>query len=465
MNHQLIIAASLTMVLPLTAPAIAQTPPVADAGPSRYAAEDPVRLDGTGSYDPDGRSITQWDWFQISGPEIGIAGADTAKPLISGFVQVDGFQTVEIGLVVGDDSLMSAEDTVEITIVPRSKNESMELINPPFRHHLPTLITFGDGQCYSGAAWHLDEAWRERFNVITGHYDYPHIGYAYQVVVLLSKLAPAYDQPIQAIGFRSGGLPISVVASVLNYTIRDPRFAVNRMTLLDAYCYPDEIWSYKISAFNASPVAGEPAWVEFYKTKYGPITGALNVALLGFSYSQLLNWYLESINEEFWPDGDMYNGGVTAGYPVSVGGPARNLRLATEGENYYFRCRKMGPGCLDQLNAARFPGRLPEPARLIGPEDGAVAGPQGAVLSCHESQHATNYELLLGADPAEMTVSVSQTARPPGHAISEFPFSPTYWTVRVRDAYGTTISAEPRAVYPSAVDPFRSGGQRVTPDP
>jgi hypothetical protein len=178
-----------------------------------------------------------------------------------------------------------------------------------------------------------------------------------------------------------------------------------------------------------------------------------------------VDWYLGSAEPENWFDGDIYNQGVTAGFFVSVGGPARNLQIATDDIHYYFRCRELAPGCLDQYSASRYPGLLPEPVRLRGPETGTVAHPQGVILTCDESQHATSYELLFGSDPAEMTISVSVTENPPDFVISEPPFSPTYWTIRVRDAFGSTIFAEPRAIYPSDADPVRHANRRTIPDP
>jgi len=455
--------AALIMSLALPAVGGAQTAPVADAGPSRYAAVDPIRLDGTGSFDPDGGPITHYEWFHISGPEIEITDADTATPLIGGFVQTGSVQTVEISLVVGNGTLMSAEDSVEVIIVPRMAHRTMSLINPPFRPDLPTLITFGGGDCVNGVALSLNTVWQDRFNIITGHYYYPYAQYAYQVIVLLSELAPEYDQPIQTIGFSTGGMPASVVANALNQSFQDPRFAVNRMTLLDPGC--DEHLDSKVASFNANPVAGEPAWAEVYSTLPIPIPGALNVSFFGGNHHMPVNWFLGSAESENWTDGDMYNQGVTGGYFVSVGGPARNLQIATDDIYYYFRCRELAPGCLDQFSGAQYPGLLPEPVRLIGPESGAVAGPQGAVLTCDKSQHATSYELLFGPDPAEMTISFSETTDPPDFVISEFPFSPTFWTIRVRDAYGSTIFAQPRAIYKSDTEPIRRANRRAIPDP
>jgi hypothetical protein len=50
-------------------------PPIADAGSSRYAAQDPVQLDGTGSYDPDDSGPLSYEWQQISGPSVLITNA------------------------------------------------------------------------------------------------------------------------------------------------------------------------------------------------------------------------------------------------------------------------------------------------------------------------------------------------------------------------------------------------------
>ena len=55
-----------------------EIPPIADAGLPRYAAQDPVILDGTGSYDPDNSGPLSYTWRQISGPTVVISDADTA---------------------------------------------------------------------------------------------------------------------------------------------------------------------------------------------------------------------------------------------------------------------------------------------------------------------------------------------------------------------------------------------------
>lgn len=458
---------TVTAIALFHAPSMRGNPPVApiaDAGPSRYAGRDPIRLDGTGSYHPDGDPIAEYLWTQVSGPEIEILDADTATPTISGFSLGIFIQTVEIGLVVNDGRFESAQDTTEVIIVPRMAHRTMSVLDGPFRPHLPTLITFGGGDCVDGTEMRPPAIWRENFNIITGRYFSPYADHAYQILVMLSELAPEYDQPIQTIGFSTGGNPASVIANVINRFFPDPRYAVNRMTLLDTWC--DPTLDRKIADFTAQPVAGEPAWAEVYRSFPEPIPGALNVSFHpGGGHSTPSSWFFKSAVADAWPDGDMYNDGVTAGYFLSVGGPARNLQINTEDTDYYFECPHLALGCLQQRDGVRHPGLILEPVTLIGPADGAVGWPGSAVLSCEESRHATSYELLFGPTPAEMTITVLETSVPPEFVVDDLPFSPTYWTIRVRDALGSTIFATPRAVYPTEVEPVRRSHRRASPGP
>ena len=47
--------------------------------------------------------------------------------------------------------------------------------------------------------------------------------------------------------------------------------------------------------------------------------------------------------------------------------------------------------------------------------------------------------------------------------LDDLPFSPTSWTIRVLDTYGSTILASPRADYPMAAEPVRRNGRRASP--
>ena len=99
------------------------------------------------------------------------------------------------------------------------------------------------------------------------------------------------------------------------------------------------------------------------------------------------------------------------------------------------------------FDESAYPGRLPEPVTLAAwvnrsQDTGAI---DGAVLSCHFSENAVGYQLLLGSDPSRvMDFSVvSDTPTPPLEILREFPANRPWWTVRVRDRHGSTIYADP----------------------
>jgi len=110
---------------------------VADAGSARYAAADPVLLDGTGSYDPDNSGTLSYAWEQIGGPPVIIIDANTPTPIIAGsmvptsgrdstpkpagFLQTDEIQECEFELVVTDGESASLPDSVQVIIVPDSE--------------------------------------------------------------------------------------------------------------------------------------------------------------------------------------------------------------------------------------------------------------------------------------------------------------------------------------------------------
>jgi len=96
---------------------------------------------------------------------------------------------------------------------------------------------------------------------------------------------------------------------------------------------------------------------------------------------------------------------------------------------------------------SEYPGRLPEPVTLVGPEDGAIVDANGAVFSCEESENAVGYQLLFGPDPYSLVYLFSDTPSPPTEIITTFPFEETWWTVKVREQYGSTIYADPVCIY------------------
>jgi hypothetical protein len=98
---------------------------------------------------------------------------------------------------------------------------------------------------------------------------------------------------------------------------------------------------------------------------------------------------------------------------------------------------------MDFYDESNHPGKLPEPITLIRPLD--VEDSDGFVMTCEESENAVGYELLLGKDPYRVMDFdiISDTPAPPNDVITTIPIDRTWWTVRVRDQYGSTIHADP----------------------
>ena len=93
---------------------VANNPPIADAGDDQTVASEQagVTLDGTGSSDPDGDSLT-YSWSQISGPSVSLSGADTATPSFDAPV---GPATLEFELEVCDAEPLCDTDTVVVNV-------------------------------------------------------------------------------------------------------------------------------------------------------------------------------------------------------------------------------------------------------------------------------------------------------------------------------------------------------------
>jgi hypothetical protein len=388
-----------------------------------------------------------------------VAAADSPTPTISGFVPDETVQTIVLELTVDDGLETSAPDQTRITVVPEITVGHMSLRNPPFRDDLPTLVTFGGGNCTAGGPMPFSDPpqWYEEANVISGFYEPPYEDQANWLIVFLSAVAPTYDRQIQTVGFSTGGNPAITVANHLNSTYGDPRYAVNRVTLLDATCpHP---FASEVQEFNANPVGGEPAWVDTYRAGARFLPGALNVVFPFAPHAAPYDWFRRSIAPESQPTGGAFHGGVTAGAYISVIGEARRLRLATNATPYVFECSGDGIDCLTQRDIAEAPGRLPEPVRLVGPDDDAELPPAGASLSCERSENAVGYILLTGPSPEQLSAVSAETDQPPTLHLTELPFQPTYWTVRVRDAHGSTIEAAPRRLLPHRARPRHPAGR------
>jgi hypothetical protein len=426
--------------------------PIADAGLPRYAATDPVVLDGTASYDPDNSGPLSYTWRQIAGPSVEATDTDTATPTISGFTQTDEIQECEFELIVSNGEYDSLSDTVRVVVVPYFGESNLRLENKSFDPKKPTTIYFGGGNCtigHTGQYISVPDV-LSRVNMI----DFPHgytpdsgggaltyYKYGDMIIAYLSSVAPDYKQPIQSGGFSTGGMPAIDVGIRLNQTYRDARYAVNQVTFTDATPVCRD-YSASISTFLGSSVDGEQCWVDNYvnnSTRVHP--GVLNVRL-SLSHVGVNAWYGNSGTGN---DMNQFNNGIVAGAYWSATGPGKNLQLGpAPGATYAFQWHgSTTSGYMDFFDESSYPGRLPEPVTLVGPVD--VGDPNGAVLTCEESENAIGYQLLFGPDPYRVMDYniISDTPTPPNEVITTLPFKETWWTVRAYDQYGSTIYADP----------------------
>jgi hypothetical protein len=92
-------------------------PPVAEAGPAQTVAlGSSVTLDGSGSRDPNGDSLT-YQWTQTAGTPVSLSSATTARPT---FTAPSTASTLTFRLIVGDGEF-TASDTVDITAAAESQ--------------------------------------------------------------------------------------------------------------------------------------------------------------------------------------------------------------------------------------------------------------------------------------------------------------------------------------------------------
>ncbi len=424
--------------------------PIADAGSSRYVAQDPVILDGNGSYDPDSSGPLSYMWQQIAGPSVVITDANTASPTISGFIQTDEIQECEFELVVSDGELTSLPDTVKVIIVPAFGANTMRQLNPPFDPNKPTLVV-GAGGPGVPWEWSVDPTpWYEKANMINfGPYSFPYKKYGDMAIVYLSTLAPDYKQPIQTLGHSAGVPPTIELAIHLNVTYADPRYAVNRVTIIDSGSLRGlrGQGNESIAQFLTSYVDGEQCWIDNYIATNGKAyDNVLNLHCPSLTHTGVRTWYEYSLAGS---DMNRFNNGVIAGAYWSVAGPGKNLQLAsTPGEMTYVSQwhGTISYGHMDFHDESTYPARLPEPVTLLAWRDSLDS--KGVVLSCKESENAVGYELLLGHDPYRIVDFniVSDTAIPPTEVIKTFPFEETWWTIRARDQHGSTIYADPMRI-------------------
>ena len=77
------------------------------------------------------------------------------------------------------------------------------------------------------------------------------------------------------------------------------------------------------------------------------------------------------------------------------------------------------------------------------------------MLTCHPSENAIGYELLFGSDPHRIMDYriISDTPHPPLDIVRRGSFEESWWTVRVRDRFGSTIYADPIPLDLTGLDP------------
>jgi len=473
-KKRLVIVGFVIAVL-LTQPGISSdtegVPPIANAGLFRYAAHDPVMLDGTGSYDPDGSGTLSYTWRQISGPSVEISEADTVNPAISGFVQTGEIQECEFELLVSDGELISLPDSVKIIIVPQFGSSTLSLENASFDPNKPTVIFFSGGDCingYSGHFWNGGPSWMNGANIIgfpngytpdSGTTEQTYYKYGDMIIAYLSTVAPDYRQPIQTIGYSTGGMPAIDVGIHMNRVYRDARYAVNHVTLLDAnpFCRDTDlsipIYLDAVELFLTSSVDGEQCWLDHYygtaAYQYEPMVHSNFLWVrTGLDHVDMGNWYRNSLTVS---NMNNFHSGVVGGAYWSVIGPGKNLQFTMEASAYYFQWNgNAQTGAMGFFNQSEYPGRLPEPVTLLDWHDPWLLedDPNNFVLTCRESLNAVSYQLLSGSNPynvADYNI-VAESNSPPEVTAAMLPSSDTWWTVKVRDAYGSTIYADPMRV-------------------
>jgi hypothetical protein len=103
-------------IVDMGADEINHLPPVADAGPNQTVDEgNPITLNGSGSYDPEGNPLT-YSWQQIAGQEVTLDLTDPEHPAFIAPLVDKGGETLTFMLTVSDGMCTSDTDTVDVTI-------------------------------------------------------------------------------------------------------------------------------------------------------------------------------------------------------------------------------------------------------------------------------------------------------------------------------------------------------------
>jgi parallel beta-helix repeat protein len=119
------------------------TVPIADAGGDRnvFYITSPVALDGSGSFDPEGVTIT-YSWQQIAGPTVSLDNANIVNPSFT----PPQFGIYTFGLTVNDGTYDSLVDTIVLTIIntaPIAKaGDDQYIVN------VPATVTLDAGESF-----------------------------------------------------------------------------------------------------------------------------------------------------------------------------------------------------------------------------------------------------------------------------------------------------------------------------
>lgn len=119
---------------------------VANAGEARTVpARSTVTLRGT-AIDVDGDAIDQFEWTQVDGPSVTLAGADTAEPT---FTAPDTTETITLrfALVVTSAGARSQPATVDVTVVPENRRPTVQStanVSAPERTEVTLVATGAD---------------------------------------------------------------------------------------------------------------------------------------------------------------------------------------------------------------------------------------------------------------------------------------------------------------------------------
>jgi hypothetical protein len=167
-------------------------------------------------------------------------------------------------------------------------------------------------------------------------------------------------------------MPACGVATRFNLDYQDPRYLVNRVTLLDGACRD---YDPGISDLISNRVPGKMFWIDNYYSTAQYHSGTLNVQfpIPPAIHETPYNWYFD--DSQSWVVGSPYyatnfNNGVYAGAFFSPIGPGKNYQLETRQSEYYF-----GWNPTNRFPAKTLVQKDPflNPARLAG--SGANNGP------------------------------------------------------------------------------------------